>query len=700
MAAARSPSTEGAEGDEPLFRWGIDLFIENGAYTSVTAAVTILVVLTLLFSSVTAVWSLARAADVQASADITAMAGANVVSSYCTVATTIDACIATLGFAGIVTTGVGLVATIGSAGAATPVSGNVLNVGTKLINARNKFAESASKGLQAIEKALPFLVGVNGLRICSAQSVDGLAYTGAAVAVPWTSASDFTALSDGKVETDDLEEAGEDLEDVSDELEDARQKTADAKKRAWLADCGSTGRNMRERASKLSGLTAAENPDYASSLTWTPQVGLNRARAYYRWRRDHEQPNNDSVEEKANSAARRAYYEYAYQQLSSASITEVGDTVTSTLKLLPKNTSEVKKTTLYTDVVWPSSLESDGLTLHYASDCPGATGAPGSLLALSAIDTGAARECPTCKFGVGDVGKTPAASTSIDNGFEYHLREFTLALDDYVAARNEELELETQAEDEADEAGNIFEQAMDYLASKRPKIAPPGRYGCVAFAVSGEIDSSSAFDTTFAPSVTMGSRGAIAAAALAPDDATFQNNVLSSFFSSLESRVQGNLFVGLIGGVMDLWGTLLVAYGNAGNFLSTLLDQLVAGADKVGLGFLVGFLRDRLVDAVEGLGLEPVDLRLKKPVLTDTSNVLERSDIPGLSKAQDVLRAIPLGSSDPTQVLESVGCEVLEAIDSYEFTVAEIELPFGGTIPLTIRLQDVVGFVGAGDDGQ
>ena len=48
-----------------------------------------------------------------------------------------------------------------------------------------------------------------------------------------------------------------------------------------------------------------------------------------------------------------------------------------------------------------------------------------------------------------------------------------------------------------------------------------------------------------------------------------------------------------------------MAYGNAGNFLSTLLDQLVAGADKVGLGFLVGFLRDRLVDAVEGLGLEP-----------------------------------------------------------------------------------------------
>ena len=434
------------------------------------------------------------------------MAGANVVSSYCTVATTIDACIATLGFAGIVTTGVGLVATVGSLGAATPVSGNVLNVGTKLINARNKFAESASKGLQAIEKALPFLVGVNGLRICSAQSVDGLAYTGAAVAVPWTSASDFTALSDGKVETDDLEEAGEDLEDVSDDLEDARQKNGrreEARLARGLRQHGPQHARTREQAF---GPHGCGKSDCASSLTWTPQVGLDRARAYYRWRRDHEEPKNDSVEEKANSAARRAYYEYAYKQLSSASITEMGDTVTSTLKPLPKNTSEVKKTTLYTDVVWPSSLEADGLTLHYSTDCPGATGAPGSLLALSAIDTGAARECPTCKFSVGDVGKTPAASTSIDNGFEYHLREFTLALDDYVAARNEELELETQAEDEADEAGDIFEQAMDYLASKRPKIAPPGRYGCVAFAVSGEIDSSGAFDTTFAPSVTMGNR--------------------------------------------------------------------------------------------------------------------------------------------------------------------------------------------------
>ena len=85
-------------------RRGIDWFIdEEGAYTTVAAAVSILVVLTLLFSAITAVWTLSRAGDVQTSADATALAGANVVSSYHTTATVLDATILSLGLAGFCT---------------------------------------------------------------------------------------------------------------------------------------------------------------------------------------------------------------------------------------------------------------------------------------------------------------------------------------------------------------------------------------------------------------------------------------------------------------------------------------------------------------------------------------------------------------------------------------------------------------------
>ncbi len=60
---------------------GIELLAEEAAYTTMVAAVTILAVLALLFSSVSAVWSMARSGDVQVAADAAALAGANAASS-------------------------------------------------------------------------------------------------------------------------------------------------------------------------------------------------------------------------------------------------------------------------------------------------------------------------------------------------------------------------------------------------------------------------------------------------------------------------------------------------------------------------------------------------------------------------------------------------------------------------------------------
>ena len=91
-------------------RAGVDLFIEDSAYTTLSSAVVILVVLTLLFSSTAAIWSMSRAGDTQVAADSGALAGANVVSSYHTAATVVDASILSLGVAGFATIGTGLVA--------------------------------------------------------------------------------------------------------------------------------------------------------------------------------------------------------------------------------------------------------------------------------------------------------------------------------------------------------------------------------------------------------------------------------------------------------------------------------------------------------------------------------------------------------------------------------------------------------------
>ena len=678
-------------------RLGIDLFIEDGAYTTLASAVTMLAVLALLFSAVGTVWGLSRSGDTQLAADSTALAGANVVSSYHTAATALDAMILSLGLAGFCVTGVGLVGLL--VPGANALAGETVDAGIRILEARNDFATSASEGLQKVEQSLPYLVAANAARTCAAQGTEGIAYTGTAVALPRESASEFPAIGGEGVSTEGLAGAAEELDEVARRLEEAQERTADAKRAAWLADCGRDGRNMQERAASLSGLSATENPDFASSITWEPTVAIERARAYYRWRLDHVQPEGSGTEARADAAARRAFYRYALGEMEGAVFAETEEGVACEVPLLPRNTSEVKATSLYTEAVWPSSREGGSVVLHYGSECPGATGGAGPALSLSAVDSGGARLCEVCRFDVGDLGKTPAASTSIDNGFEYHLREFTLALEEYASCRDRELEIEREARSKAEGAGESFEEALSVLAGKRPRIAPPGRDGCVAFVVTGETVSPEEFKSRFSSGAVLPSRGAIAGAACAPDPATRDNNVLAQFFSSLEERFGGGGAVGLVDDVMGLWGEILMSYEDLSEGLGSLFGKLTDGLELLGMGPVATWFEECVDGAIKGLGFEPVDLDLMKPVLVDTGRILKRSGASGASGVLGLLRSLPIGSTDPATMLGALGYEVGEHISEMTFTIAEIPLPGGGSIPLTIRLRDVLGASGAGSSG-
>lgn len=683
-------------------RAGIDLFIEDGAYTTLSSAVVILVVLTLLFSSAAAIWSMSRAGDTQAAADSGALAGANVVASYHTAATVVDASILSLGLAGFATIGTGLVAIL--IPGAELAAGDMVDTGIEIIKTRNKFAKSASKGLQKIEMALPYLVAARATQAVSAQDTEGATYTGTALAVPRTSESDFVALEGSEISTDVIKDTSKDLERAADELQKASEETAKAKERAWLADCGGSDPAsvgscscMWERARSLAKLSDIENPHYASSVTWEPQVALDRAKAYYRLRLANEAPQGSSVETKAESAARKAFYTYASAEVNRAYITEDGDRTTSYIPLLPRNTDEVRATELYTDAAWPTSTNDGKTYLHYGTSCPNyKKGTPGGLASVAAYD--GQDKCNRCHFGVSSLGAVAAPSTSIENGFEYHFDEFKGALEDYVECRNKELELMRQTEDEADRAGNAFDEAIKALSGERPRIAPPGRNGVVAFAVSGAISSPDELSSSFNAAVRLGERGAISAAVLAPDDATAQNNVLSRFFSTLEERSGG--VAGVLDGVMDVWGRLLVGYGDIQGSADELMGEMIdgLGGGSGALGSIASWLGDTVSASVAALGLEPCDLRLRKPVLTDTANVIKSpgSDITGLSNAQDKLRSIPLGVTDPKALCEALEYQVERTISGTVFTLAEIPLPGGGSIPLTVDVATLAGALGGG----
>lgn len=177
---------------------------------------------------------------------------------------------------------------------------------------------------------------------------------------------------------------------------------------------------MWERARSLAKLSDIENPHYASSVTWEPQVALDRAKAYYRLRLANEAPQGSSVETKAESAARKAFYTYASAEVNRAYITEDGDRTTSYIPLLPCNTDEVRATELYTDAAWPTSTNDGKTYLHYGTSCPNyKKGTPGGLASVAAYD--GQDKCNRCHFGVSSLGAVAAPSTSIENGFEYHL---------------------------------------------------------------------------------------------------------------------------------------------------------------------------------------------------------------------------------------------------------------------------------------
>lgn len=683
-------------------RAGIDLFIEDGAYTTLSSAVVILVVLTLLFSSTAAIWSMSRAGDTQVAADSGALAGANVVSSYHTAATVVDASILSLGLAGFTTIGTGLVAIL--IPGAELVAGNMVDTGIEIIKTRNKFAKSASEGLQKIETALPYLIAARATQAVSAQDTDSVTYTGTALAVPRTSESDFAALKGSEISTDTIKGTSDDLERAAEELRKASEDTAKAKERAWLADCGGSDKGsvsscscMWERAKSLADLSGAQNPHYASSVTWEPQVALDRAKAYYRQRLANEKPLGEGPEKQADSAARKVFFAYASEEVERAYITEKDGKVSARIPFLPRNPDEARTTELYTDARWPTS-EVDKVTyLHYGTDCPNyKKGKPGGLASVADFD--GHETCSECHFGVSSLGYVAIATTSVERGFEYHFDKFKDALEDYVKCRNKELELERQTEDEADRAGNAFDQAIKELSGERPRIAPPGRNGVVAFAVSGAISSPDELNSSFNTAVRLGDRGAISAAVLAPDEATAQNNVLSRFFSTLKERSGG--VAGVLDGVMDVWGRLLVGYGDIQGSADELMDEMIKGlgGGSGALGSIASWLGDTVSASVAALGLEPCDLRLRKPVLTDSANVIKSpgSDIAGFSQAQDKLRGIPLGVTDPKALCEALEYQVERTISGTVFTLAEIPLPGGGSIPLTVDVATLVGALGGG----
>lgn len=673
-------------------RLGIGAFVrEEGGFTSLAAALAILVSLALVFSLANAAWTAARSADVQAVADAGALAGANIVAAYSIAAQVLDATVLSLGLAGMSALAIGLVmSAIPIVSAAGPP---VVESAVKVLQARQKLARTAAQGLSKLEEALPYVVAASSYAAVRANSSERSSYVGVAVSFPLEGASDF-----GPIGGDDL---GDRLTDAADKArriqessqrsEESREQADQARLRGWEADCGGDP-CMRERASVLAGLQGALNPDYPTAAGWDFGVAIRRARAYYRARLAVEAPLSDTVEELCRSQARRAFYEYALDQVSESSFSEDADgTVVCDLRDLPSNTQEVRSTSLYTDACWPCTVQDGAVVLHPSRDCPGADGAPAGTASFAMQEEGQVGVCPVCGFTVTDVGRAPSASTNIENGFEHHWREVVRASRDYQGHRDEQLQMEQEARQDAQDSSDAFDEAIAMIKANRVKVAPPGRDGvvCIVTSAGGEATPES-LGAFLGRGSQLPPRVAIAGAVAARDPAAPGSNVLADFFDGLVEK--GGLTGaagGVLDGVMGGWGDALVAYGNGFSAASEALDKAFSALQTVGLGRVGGWLRDAVKSTIELFSLEPADMSTRKPLLASADDVTGAAGNEWVRGVRAIVAAAP-GMSEAgslSEMLAAIGVASVAATGSDVVRIAELEVPGTGlTVPIEIDL--------------
>ena len=656
---------------------------DEGGFTTVAVALSMLLSLVLVFSAASASWISSRSSEVQRVADAAALAGQNAVAAYSTIVQVIDSCALSMGLAGVTVYGAGLVASC--VPGLTSVGLELCSAGRSILEARNGFARSAAAGIERLEATLPLLVVANSASCVAANSDGGVSYTGCALPFPTTSLSDFSALGN-EVDDAGMDELSGQMREASERAEEASARADEALWRGWEADCGSVPYSLWERADTLAGLSAGENPRYSSVHEWNFGAPLQRARAYYAARLAAECPEGQSVEELTDSACRRAFYAYALGEVRAGFYREdASGSVSLDLPRLPRNADETRATALYTDPSWPCTQEESGRTLHCSPECPGATGPADGTASLAQLDARTVLLCTTCHMDVSDLGRVAAASTSIENGFEYHWSRVVDAAEDYERARADVAEAQSQTRELAEKGEGLFSQALGQLSSTQVTLCPPGAWGCVSVVARADGTTvPSELTRAFLSSAELPAGAAVSAAVLAPDESTEEANVLSSFLDSHSAR--DPVLGGALDGVLETWGSLLVGYSSAYDNVAEVGGEFLDGLDGVLGGSVGSWLRERLKGALRDVGLQPVDLRLRKPVLTNSRDVLDQAGLDQVQTVRELVSALP----DATSALDlarELGLRLVNEVGGGEFTIAELPLPgTGSSLPVTVDL--------------
>lgn len=651
----------------------------EGGFTTPAAAVALLVVCALAFVCTRGITVGSRSGQIQYVADAGALAADNVVAEFVTAGQVVDATALSFSLLGLTVYAVSAVAAFipGAQGAATEIA----SLGSKVLQTRDKFVETAIRGLDAAQKALPAVCAVRAAQAVQANATaSGISYAGIAITSPMQGI-DISAPDDAKVKeaAGEIESREPEIQEASTRQKEAQEREDAAKERAWRADCGNDGMSMYERAGKLSSVSGAQNPYYSSPDRWSFSVALSRAKAYYEARYAAEPGANasGSPEAVAESVARKQFYAYARDEVSRGYI-ETSDSGAEIPHLvqLARNTAQIRETSLYGNAIYPVSSNDGVLYLHAYDSCPQCrAGSTAGRAAVSSIDGGGVQCCPVCKFSATTLGRVPSASTSIENGFEYHYLAVVEASREYAQAVTDGEQAKQALQEAKESIGSLLSAALESLAGTRYDPQPPGRYGCICIVAAPGAEAG---DIAFVDDdARMPARIAISGATLAPDEASDQGNVIFGIAQGLVP--QESLASGPVKLVFGAWSSMLVAYSDGTEGIKAGFRKVLGAIPVIGTT-----LSDSAASAFEGAlvsaGLEPADLTTYKPVLVNTAHILERDEngaaqaLSSMKQAAQMYGAINMGDTRAlVRDIETVP-EVAEFLDEHGLEIAEIPL--------------------------
>ena len=670
-----------------------DLFRDEEGFTSVGVVLALLITLSLVFSAGQVYRLNAAASKVQNVADAAALAAQNVVAEFMIVVKVCDAAVLSLSLTSLAATGLGVAALCTPVTA--PASEALLSAGRSVARARDSFAEKAASGLNRLQRALPFLSAANAASVATADGGGSSSYLALAVLAP-DEGQEIVVGADAATEAlqDEVDGEAEGISEAAKRAEEAAERANEAKLRGFERDCGANPSYcMYERARSLAGMEGADNPLYRSVDTWSFAVALERAKAYYPHRLAAERSENDSVEERARSKLRERFYAYAAQEVERGYVRESEGSFEAFFPHLPKNTEEMRATGLYTEAVYPVTEGADGTVMHAWEGCPEAAGAV-RFGSIEQMEAGSYITCPACGFSAASMGKVAAASTSIDNGFEYHYEKVAEAAEDYERAR---AELDPLANEVRERAGGLFDRLGDALGSvagMRIDARPPGALGVVVLAACTGASESAWPGPFVQPAGALGAQAAVSAATLVADPAGEGASVVSSLLDGL--RDDGGAAVGALGIVLDCWSGVLGAYAEGQKALDGAVSSALDGLPLAGASGLGSWAAGALSEVVSAVGLEPANLDALKPALVNSAHVASADDGAFAAQLLSLKRGAmesPFASNDVFQsIVGLVEGGLVEGIDaaSGSIVIAEVRVfgDSGPAVPIEFALPE------------